>query len=566
MALLAAALATAASGASGAPGDDPMAQARATEINLLRALVEQGVITADKARAMLQGADIDPNLLNAPPLPTPSSAATAPQPPPPGTPLINERTKQEITEQVREEVQAQARAENRGDPTTLPAWVRRITFSGDVRLRYIRNDFASDNGQDSQLSSGTATVPITSNVADTLVNNWYQLAQGTIPSVFDSHEYFQLRARLNVESALTEQFKAGAQLTTASGTAPGASPVDLDVELGQYGRPISAALSLAYLQWLPRPDIVVTGGRMANPYFRSDLIFAQDLSLDGLAASYAPHFGHGLGAFLNAGAHPLQTNQSGPFNTASDQVLYAYQAGADWVGTDESHARVAVAYFNFAGIQGKPDPQFPANNGLNDDSAPLFRQFGNTMFNLRYQVVNDTNIAIAPLYGYAAQFRLFNVGGEYEYAGFDPVRLGVQFDWVRNFGFNEAEIYQRLGAAINTLPAIITPSGALQNGVNNPRIGGYLISGHVGAPRLLRLGDWQVFFGARYLERDAVPDAFTSPDYRLGGTDNRATFIGLNFALSKATSLTLRYIDARSIDSGPKFGVDTWFLDVNGRF
>lgn len=571
-AMLAVALAIASSAASGGPAEDPLSQARATEINLLRALVEQGVITAEKARQMLEQAGIDPNLLTAPILPVaptalPAAPASAPAASaPPGTVIVNEATKREIMEQVRQEVQAQARAENRGEESTLPAWVRRISFGGDVRLRFIRDDFASDNGQDSLLSAGTATVPIGSTVAATLINNWYQLPQGAIPSVLDSHEYFQLRARLNVESVISAQFRGGVQLTTVSGDDATSDPVDFDVNMGRYSRPYSAAVSLGYLQWLPRDDVVVTGGRMINPYFKSDLIFAQDFDLDGVAASFSPRFGGGFGASVTAGAHPLQTSQSGPFNAASDQVLYALQAGADWLGVNESHGRVAIAYYNFAGIQAKPDPQYPANNTLYDDSAPLFRQFGNTMFNIRYQVVNDTSTPIAPLYGYAAQFRLINLGGEYEYAGLDPLRLGLQIDWVRNLGFNAAEIYQRLGTAVQTLPSIITPSGALRNGVNDPRIGGYLVSAHMGAPRLRRFGDWQVFGGVRYLERDAVPDAFTSPDYRLGGTDNQAQFVGVNLGLSRATSLSLRYISARSIDSGPKFSVDSWFLDFNGRF
>jgi hypothetical protein len=262
----------------------------------------------------------------------------------------------------------------------------------------------------------------------------------------------------------------------------------------------------------------------------------------------------------------LQTNQSGPFNTAAEQWLFAGQVGVDWKASDESRLRLAGAYFDFSGIQGKPDPANPANNTLNDLSAPLFRQFGNTMFDIHYQVLNNTATPIAPLYGYAAQFRLVNFGAEYEYARFDPMRLAVQLDWVRNVGFNATEIRQRIGGAVAGLPGVTLPNGSVVNGVEDARTNGYLVSLRMGAADLHQLGDWQVFCGARYLERDAVPDAFTSPDYRLGGTDNQATFVGVNVGTSAATSLTLRYVSARSIDSAPKFGVDTWFLDFNGRF
>ncbi len=559
--------------AAAAPNDN-LGQVQATEVNLLRALVEQGVLTADKAAELLRRAGIDPDLLKAPIVASPrmpQAAPVAPAPPavaPAAGParLMPEATHDELLESVRQEVQAQSRAEGRANAATVPSWVQRISFGGDVRLRYLRNDYASDNGASSVAATGTPPPPPNPLNAASAIDGWYQLPAGTTNVVFDAHEYLQMRVRLNLESQVNEQLHAGVRLVTATGNDATASPVSYDVELGRFGRPFSAGFSLAYLQWTPLAALTVTAGRMMNPYFKSDLIFSPDLSLDGFAAGYAPHWGQGWGAFLNAGAHPLQTNQSGPFNTASNQWLYAAQSGVSWTAADETRARLALAYYDFSGIQGKADPALPANNGLNDDSAPLFRQFGNTMFNLRYQVINNLATPIAPLYGYAAQFRLMNLGADLELARFDPMRIGLQFDWVRNVGFNAAEIRQRLGPAIGTLPYLNGPSGTAITNIDRARIDGYLVNLRLGATELRHYGDWQLFSGVRYLQRDAVPDAFTSVDYRLGGTDNQATFLGVNVGLSAATSVTLRYIAARSIDAGPKFGVDSWFLDLNGRF
>lgn len=547
-ALLLAAFLTASHCARGAD-TDTLTQARETELRLIRALVEQGILTRDKARAMLGQAGIDPAVLDAPELPAVPRASASPPTPPASAPVIDEASKREVFEQVRQEVRAQSAAEGRGDVSSLPSWVRKVSFSGDMRLRYIRDDFASDNETPLQ------------------IDDWYQLPAGTTLDTQGSHEFLQMRARFNVDAKVNDELKAGIQVVLAAGQDTTASPVDLDVDLGTYGRPFSVAINAGYLQWQPRGDLSVIGGRMFNPYFKSDLIFSPDLSLDGVAVTYAPRLAYGWGGFVNAGAHPLQTNASGPFNLASDQVLYALQGGADWTAADESHLRVGAAYYDFAGIQGKADPVNPPNNTLNDDSAPLFRQFGNTMFDVHYQELNGTATPIAPLYAYAARFRLFDVGGEYEYARFDPVRLAFQADWVRNVGFNAAQVAQRIGAYINALPYQVAANGAHINAVSKPQVNGYLVSMRVGAPELRRWGDWQVFFGERYLQRDAVVDAFTSPDYRLGGTDNQASFLGLNWGLSRAASLTLRYIAARSIsEEVPKFGVDTWFLDLNANF
>jgi hypothetical protein len=554
-------------GALAADADNSMAKARATELRLIRALVAQGILPREKALDMLRQAGIDPALLDAAQLPGPAPAATPPAPNAaeaapaaaaagatpaeagaPATPALGEAAKRELLQQVQEDVRAQSQAEGRANQALLPAWLGRISFSGDIRLRYIRDEYASDNGSVSDIDA------------------WYQLPSGTTVNTLDGHELMQMRVRLNVDAKLDEHFQAGIQVVTAAGNDATASPVDLDVDLGRYSRPYSAAINLGYLRWQPRQDFNVTVGRMLNPYFKSDLIFADDLSLDGLAAGYAPRFSPAAGAFLTAGVHPLQTNQSGPFNTAPEQILYAVQAGVDWFDTDDSRLRVGAAYYDFSGLQGEADPVTPANNTLNDDSAPLFRQFGNTMFDLHYQEIAYGTSTLSPLYAYAGQFRLFNLGAQYDYARFDPLRLRFQADWVRNIGFNPTEISQRIGSYVSYLPSVNGSNGATYNGVNDARVNGYMVNVRMGAAELRRLGDWQLFGGLRYLERDAVPDAFTSPDYRLGGTDNQAGFFGFNLGLSRATSLTLRYISARSIDSGPKFGVDTWFLDVYGKF
>src|SRR5271157_5240996 len=72
-ALTAALLIGLAGAAPAAPGDS-LAQVQATELNLIRALMEQGVLSADKAREMLRKAGIDPALLK----PQVATAAAAP--------------------------------------------------------------------------------------------------------------------------------------------------------------------------------------------------------------------------------------------------------------------------------------------------------------------------------------------------------------------------------------------------------------------------------------------------------------------------------------------------------
>jgi len=63
-----------------------------------------------------------------------------------------------------------------------------------------------------------------------------------------------------------------------------------------------------------------------------------------------------------------------------------------------------------------------------------------------------------------------------------------------------------------------------------------------------------------------VPDGFTPGDYRLGGTDVKASFIGGSYAPGRNTQLSLRYVNAEGIDAPVKLRVGTWTVDLQSRF
>ncbi len=524
-----------------AQATESVEQVKAAVLNLIRALVDQGVLTASKAQEMLRQAGLDPALLNQPQV-TQAAPPPAEAPKPVvRVPYVPEIVKDELREQVKQEVLAQARAERWGEPGALPAWLSKLSIYGDVRFRFQREDYDPDNS------------PVQN------IDAFYQLPQGTTRSSTDARDRLRLRARVGFDAKVSEQFTAGARLTTTNGDDATANPVSYNVDQGRYWRALSTGFDLAYLQWAPIPSLRVEGGRTLNPYFSSDLIWSPDLTFDGVSVDYEPRIGSSFSGLLTAGAHPLQTSQTGPFNTAPDQWIYAAQAGLGWSGVDESNFRLGVAYYDFSHVEGQLNPANPPGNTLNALTAPLFRQRGNTMFNVNF----FSNPGALPVWALASKFRLENVILQYEFAGFDPIRLGLQADWVRNVGFDAAEIRRRLGTQLlSSLPQ--DASGA--NGVDRRRVNGYRIAAQLGRHELARFGDWQTFAGYRYLERDAVVDGLTSADYRLGGTDVKGVFAGFNLGLAPRASLTLRHISGRSIDSAPKFSVDTWFVDLMGRF
>jgi hypothetical protein len=73
---------------------------------------------------------------------------------------------------------------------------------------------------------------------------------------------------------------------------------------------------------------------------------------------------------------------------------------------------------------------------------------------------------------------------------------------------------------------------------------------------------WNVSVGYKYLEPDAVPDAFTDSDFHLGGTNARGFIVGGSLGLFNNTWLTARWLSANEV-FGPPMAIDVVQLDLN---
>ncbi|MBV8512065.1 MAG: putative porin, partial [Xanthobacteraceae bacterium] len=87
----------------------------------------------------------------------------------------------------------------------------------------------------------------------------------------------------------------------------------------------------------------------------------------------------------------------------------------------------------------------------------------------------------------------------------------------------------------------------------------------VGNTEIKHLWDWNVHAGYKYLQSDATIDAFTDPDFGLGGTNLKGYFIGGNLGLSENVWMTLRWMSANNI-SGSPYAVDVLQADLNAKF
>jgi hypothetical protein len=229
--------------------------------------------------------------------------------------------------------------------------------------------------------------------------------------------------------------------------------------------------------------------------------------------------------------------------------VYGVQGGIEQKMPKDSRLKVGLALYEFKDISGALND--PVVDPANRSSIPKFMQRGNSLFNV---VTNGGN----PLLGLAADYRELNLTASYDYAGFGPMHVVMLGDIVKNIGYDANKIRARTGGA----PPIVVG----QTGTEfTPRTKGYQAKLTVGRPTVEKLGDWQVSGGYKYLERDAVVDAFTDSDFHLGGTDAKGWILGASYGLATNTWIRARWLSANEID-GPPLAIDVLQLDLNAKF
>lgn len=479
-----------------------------TTLNLINMLVDQGVLSREKADALVLQAEKTAVEKVAQQKKADAGVVRVP--------YVPETVKREMREQIKQEVLAQAKGERWGDPGALPGWLGRISWEGDFRLRAQRDSYPPGN-------------------ADPLQQDfWNGLAPGTTGNTTEERNRLRLRARLGMQAKVSDSVTAGVRLATGSST----DPVSTNQTLGNTAQKYPVWVDRAYLKLDPYNWLSISGGRIANPWFGTDLVWDKDLNFEGAAATLRPKFSDTYTGFLTMGAFPLQDIAPNVTEKSANKWLYGAQGGLEWKGYSGSSAKVGLALYDYKHVEGIPDT---AVGLLDFDSTkPQSRQKGNSWF----QTATDSPAS----YKLASKFREVNLTASVDVATFDPVHVILTGDYVKNIGYDQNEILQRTG-----LPA---PA---------PQVNGYQTQLTLGYPKIQKRNDWQAFAGYRYLQQDAVLDAFTDSDFHLGGTNAKGYFLGGSYGLDKNTWLSLRWMSSDQVD-GPPLAIDTLQVDLNAKF
>lgn len=243
-------------------------------------------------------------------------------------------------------------------------------------------------------------------------------------------------------------------------------------------------LDRAYVKYRPDEWIALAGGKFANPLFAPSDLLWDD-DINPEGGAFT------VSTKMGGGLAPFLT--SGFFvldekSGGSDPLMYAVQPGVDWNISDSAHLKLAVAYYGFSSLKGKTLDFSSGTNTLASGG-------------LRYDY---DSLAVSAKAGFDVPFPIapyVSVFGEY----------------IKNPDPSE----------------------------NNE---GFLGGVQVGSRKLERLGQWNVSYRYRRLERDAWPDVFPDSDAFGGATNVKGHEGILKIGLAKYASLGFDYYSMEEIE------------------
>lgn len=517
-------------------------EVRNTVVNLLQALVDKGLLTREQAQELVKQAQAKA-AADAAALAAKNAAQAKEEENAVRVPYVPQIVKDEISKEVAQEVKPavvadvveEAKKEKWGVPAALPEWLSRVKVFGDVTLRGQADLFPKDNSYQQLLDYNA-------------VNAAGGITAAANPFIDTTEDRYRLRvrARLGVEGDMSDTVRAYIRLASGSLTQVAGSESQT---LGTYGNRYNVGIDQAYIVWDSSPSTKLSlstleGGRIGNPWFApTELVYARDLTFEGVVNTLRAGWGAG-GAdrshvYLTYGAFPMLEV---PLQSQQDKWLLGAQVGTNLRFADGAdHVRFGVAYYDFLKVTGQKNA---TDSTLLNYTAPPFVQWGNTMFDISNssQIDSATN-----LFALAAHFRIADVAANYEH-NFGRYSVAVTGEGARNLGYNLTQIEALSGDTFPTNQDM-----------------GYVGEVSFGNPVVDRFGLWRAAVGYRYVQADAVLDAWTDADFHEGGTNARGYYFWTSFGLTKNTWVRVRYLSANEI-TGPRYGLDIVQLDVNARF
>lgn len=553
-------------------GQEPATAAEAPSesamVNLVRALVKQGALDAEVGSALIRQAEAEAEQAR---IASQRNASTELPPAPNGAirvPYIPETVRAQIKDELRNEVMKEARVERWASPDqAAPDWTRRITLHGDVRIRSQSALYAATNSNEIiDFASINALSPY--GIDDP------RLLLPILNARNDRWNELRFRARFGFDANVTEGVQAGVRLATGDNE----SPISTNSSFAGGFLKRDLWLDRAWLKVVPTKWASITFGRFDSPFSSSDLLYDNDVNLDGIAAELNSEnlLGRNLKITARGGAFPIDFGSSNAplfeFDKIDTPQKYLFAGEIELSGkAGRIDFRVGAGYHMFKNMQAQLSTPCRVETDSfcsTDYLQPVFLTKGNTLSPLRQIVTINPNADLPQLLGYTFKYNILDVNAAVSVPLTDDMGVHVTGSFVKNLGFNESDIcrngllgrpYNNNGAGGGTFCAAVDPAQFVGGDT------GYRFEALLGRKEPYKAGEWNVLAGYRYLESDAVLDALTDSQFHLGGTNSKGYFVGVNYALYDGVSVSGRWMSANEI-SGPPLSIDVLQVDLIAKF
>lgn len=426
---------------------------------------------------------------------------------------IKDNVKQEVKNELRDEIARDIKID--AHTASVPDWTKRIRFGGDMRMRHQSEYYDPANSSFVKPDKPT------------------ELLNSTVDR---SRERYRIRvgAKIKVNEQMEGEFKIA--------TGNESDPVSTNDTLGDTFNKDTVTLDLGYVRWKPfaqsstwTGNAALTLGRMPNPFFSTDLVWDKDVNPEGAAMNLMIPMGPRFKGHLTTAAFSIQEVEL----SQHDKWLYGGQVGLEYSPRTTLNAQIYAAYYDYRNIEGEMNEP---GLTLNDFTAPAFIQKGNSIYDIN-PLTGNSNYKAA----LAMDYNQFNLTGMVDVGIFEPIHVVFLADYVENLGYDDDAIFERTGVHVEE------------------HTSGYQYGIAVGYPTVQELWDWRVSLYYKYLESDAVLDAFTDSDFHGGGTNAKGWILGGDLGVYKNTWLATRWLSTTEID-GPPFAIDTLQIDLNVKF
>jgi hypothetical protein len=170
----------------------------------------------------------------------------------------------------------------------------------------------------------------------------------------------QVRARLGATYAVNDRITVGARLVTGDPDDPNST----DVQLSNFTDDLEVSLDLAYGQ-VNFGDLNLYGGKIPQPFARTDLVWDSDVNPQGVSAVYKQTFADGSALRANSLFFVVDENAG-----AADSTMVGAQLGYDSVAFGAWKFDASAAYYDYrlGSVAGADAGDFRSNLRNSDGS------------------------------------------------------------------------------------------------------------------------------------------------------------------------------------------------------